>query len=220
MKELYFAPHPDDEILGCGGTMAKHIKNGDEVYVCVVTKGVEPLFNKNVIEQTRAEQRSAHEYLGVKETVYLDFPAVMLEEEHRYIINQRILEVVDRIKPDNVYIPHFGDMQKDHAIVSESVLVAVRPKYAFKVKRVYSYETLSETEWNIPHVTNAFLPNYYIDISDTLSDKLNALAKFQSQISDFPNPRSLEAAEALAKLRGSTILTSAAEAFCLVREIG
>lgn len=219
MRELYFAPHPDDEILGCGGTIAKHIKQGAEVYICVVTKGTEPLFAPDFIETTRAEQKRAHKMLGTKEIIYLDFPAVMLENQQRYIVNQKIYELIERIKPDNVYIPHFGDMQKDHSVVSEAVMVAVRPKKAFKVKRVYSYETLSETEWNVPHGSNAFLPNCFVDISDTLDDKLNALAEFHSQLSDFPNPRSLKAVEALAHLRGSTVTVDAAEAFCLIREI-
>lgn len=219
MRELYFAPHPDDEILGCGGTIAKHIKQGAEVYICVVTKGTEPLFKSDFIETTRAEQKRAHQLLGTKEIIYLDFPAVMLENQQRYVINQKIFELIERIQPDNVYIPHFGDMQKDHAIVSEAVMVAVRPKNAFKVKRVYSYETLSETEWNVPHNSVAFLPNCFVDISDTLSDKLNALAEFRSQLSDFPSPRSLKAVDALARLRGSTVTVDAAEAFCLIREI-
>lgn len=219
MVELFFAPHPDDEVLGCGGTIAKHVKLGATAYVCVVTRGCSPLFSFEETEKTRQEQKNAHHILGVKETVYLDFPAVMLEEQHRYEINERIFQVIQKIKPEAVYIPHFGDMQKDHAIVSEAVMVAIRPKHGHKVKRVYAYETLSETEWNIPHVANVFLPTVYEDISQSIDQKIEALRVFQSQLLPFPSPRSEEAAIALAKLRGSTIQVDAAEAFALIRAI-
>lgn len=218
MRELYFAPHPDDEVLGCGGTIARHAAE-NEVYVCVVTKGVEPLFSDAIINKTREEQKKAHKFLGVKECYYLDFPAVMLEEEHRYEINAAISRIIAKVKPDTVYIPHFGDMQKDHKIVSEAVMVAVRPKGEYCVKKVYSYETLSETEWNIPHVANVFIPNRFVDISDVLEVKLKAISMFESQMGDFPNPRSVEAVKALASLRGSTISVNAAESFCVIREI-
>lgn len=219
MNILVFAPHPDDDVLSCGGTIKKHVLSGDNVYVCVVTRGTMPLFHEKNVIQVRKEHKEAMDFLGVEEISYLDFPAVMLEEQHRYEINKKIDEVVKKYKPEIVYMPHFGDMQKDHAIVSEAVMVTVRPRGNYTVKTVLSYETLSETEWNIPHASNTFIPNYFVDITNTLSDKLKALSLFESQISEFPNPRSLEAVESLAKLRGSTIGVKAAEAFAVIREI-
>lgn len=219
MNILVIAPHADDEILGVGATMAKHITNGDRVYVCIVTRGAEPLFDEDYMRKLRSETISAHKLLGVTETFFLEFPAVMLEQVNRYEINNSIFEVVKQVKPDIVYIPHFGDMQKDHEIVAEAAMVAIRPKYEHRIKEVYAYETLSETEWNIPHSANAFMPNVYSDISDYLEVKLEVMKCFESQLSDFPNPRSLEAIQALAKYRGSTINTKAAEAFMLVRKI-
>ena len=124
-----------------------------------------------------------------------------------------------KIEPDEVYIPHVGDMQKDHQIVNEAVMVAVRPKYEHKVYAVYAYETLSETEWNIPNTINAFIPTVYHDISGFLEKKKQALSCFKTQLSEFPNPRSLKAVDALAKYRGSTAGVRAAEAFVLIREI-
>lgn len=219
MNILVIAPHADDEILGVGATMAKYIANKDKVYVCIATRGVQPLFNVEIVEKVRNETILAHKLLGVSETFFLEFPAVMLEKVNRYEINDRIYEVIKQVKPDIVYIPHFGDMQKDHEIVAEAAMVAVRPKYERKVKEVYSYETLSETEWNNPHTKNAFLPNTYNDVSGYLDKKIEVMKCFESQLSEFPNPRSLEAIEALAKYRGSTINAKAAEAFMLIRRI-
>lgn len=219
MKVLVFAPHPDDEIIGVGGTIAKRVASGDEVYVCVVTKGVPPIFDVDFIEQDRRECREADALLGVKETIFLDFPAVMLETVPRYQFNGRISEVVHKIKPDEVYIPHRGDMQLDHQMVVDAAMVALRPKYEHVVKRIYAYETLSETGWNVPNTTNEFIPNVYEDISDTISLKLKAMELFQSQIAPFPAARSLTAIESLAKFRGATVNIVAAEAFSLVREI-
>lgn len=217
MNVLVFAPHPDDDVLGCGGTIKKHISVGDNVYVCVVTRGKMPLFAEEAVLQVRKEHKEAMDSLGVEDISYLNFPAVMLEEQHRYEINKSIDEVIKKYKPETVYIPHFGDMQKDHEIVSEAVMVAVRPRGNYTVKTVLAYETLSETEWNVPHASNAFIPNYFVDITNTLSDKLKALSLFKSQVSEFPNPRSLEAVESLAKLRGSNVGVKAAEAFTVVR---
>lgn len=219
MRVLVIAPHPDDEIIGVGGTIAKRAKDGDEVYVCVVTKGKSPLFNDEFIEQGRKECRKADKKLGVKETIFLDFPAVMLETVPRYEFNGKISEVVNSIKPDEVYIPHRGDMQIDHQMVVDAAMVAVRPRGNNYPKRVYAYETLSETGWNIPNVVNEFIPTVYEDITDTYEVKLKAMAIFESQLSVFPEARSIGAIEALAKYRGATVSVKAAEAFSLVREV-
>ena len=218
-KILVIAPHPDDEILGCGGTMIKNIKAGNDVYVCVVTKGYPPLFNESRVEQNRRDTIACHKAIGVKETFYLDFPSTRLETLERSEFNGKILDVVRRLTPDEVYIPHWGDMQKDHQMVAEACMVAVRPKYTPQVKRVYSYETMSETAWNAPNVQNEFMPNVFVDISDTLEDKKNALAYFKLQVSEFPDARSIEAIDALAKYRGALMNLRAAEAFMLIREI-
>lgn len=219
MRVLVIAPHPDDEIIGVGGTIAKRAKDGDEVYVCVVTKGKSPLFNDEFIEQGRKECRKADKKIGVKETIFLDFPAVMLETVPRYEFNGKISEVVNSIKPDEVYIPHRGDMQIDHQMVVDAAMVAVRPRGNNYPKRVYAYETLSETGWNIPNIVNEFIPTVYEDISDTYEVKLEAMAIFESQLSVFPEARSIGAIEALAKYRGATVSVKAAEAFSLVREV-
>ena len=224
MNVLVFAPHPDDEVLGCGGVMVKHSKEGDSVFVCIATCGHPPIFNDDLMKEKGwphtlyPEIKKAHEILGVQETTYLDCPAADMESVKRFALNGRIVQLIQDIKPDVVYMPHFGDMQKDHAILAEAIMVAVRPKYGHSVQTVYAYETLSETEWNIPHATNAFIPNVFVDIEDFLDSKLNAMSCYKSQLADFPDPRSLGAVEALAKVRGSTMGANTAEAFMLVRE--
>ena len=219
MNVLVIAPHPDDEILGVGGTIAKRAISGDDVYVCVVTKAGEPLFREELVKQARNECREADKYLGVKETFFLDFPAVRLEEIPRYKLNDGLMQAVQRVKPDEVYIPHRGDMQLDHKMIVDSVMVALRPKYDHVVKRIYAYETLSETGWDIPNTVNEFVPTVYEDISDTLEKKLKAINIFKSQLAAFPAARSLGAIEALAKYRGATVNVMAAEAFSLIREV-
>ena len=219
MNILIIAPHPDDEILGVGGTIAKRTTAGHDVYVCVMTKGCEPLFSSDSVNQVRTECKEADLSLGVKETIFLDFPAAMLETVPRYKLNDAIVKVIQRVKPDEVYLPHRGDMQQDHKMVVDAAMVALRPKYEHVVKRIYAYETLSETGWDIPNTVNEFIPTVYEDISDTLEKKLDAMRLVRSQLADYPAARSLGAIEALAKYRGATVNMMAAEAFTLIREI-
>jgi len=219
MNVLVIAPHADDEILGVGGTIAKYVKEGHTVYICIASRGYPPLFSDEYVESIIKEAIACHKLLGVEKTFFLNFPAAMIEKADRNEINDKLYDVIDEVKPDIVFVPHYGDMQKDHEIIAKSCMVALRPKYQHKVKAIYSYETISETEWNIPHATNTFIPNVYIDICDYIQTKLEAMAQYKSQLSDFPNARSLEALEALARYRGSTINVCAAESFALIRQI-
>ncbi len=218
-KILVIAPHPDDEILGCGGTMVKNIADGNEVYVCIVTKGTLPLFKPERTAKNQQDAKECHQHIGVKKTFFLDFPAAMLEKVDRYELNGKLLDVIKEIQPDETYIPHWGDMQKDHQIVAESAMVALRPKYHPQVKKIYGYETMSETAWNAPNIQNEFIPNVYVDITDYLETKKGSLAFFKLQVSSFPDARSTEAIEALAKYRGAQMDMKAAEAFMLIREL-
>lgn len=224
MKILVFAPHADDEVLGCGGIIARYAEIGGEVHVCIVTNAYPPIGDNSQALKNGwpinlyPEAMRAKETLGAREYHFLLFPAVLLEKVQRNELNGKIQDMIDSIQPDIVYIPHFGDMQKDHTLTAEAVMVAVRPKRGHIVRKVYSYETLSETEWNIQHAKNMFIPNTFVDISGQLKKKLDAMACYQSQLGVFPNPRSLEAMSALAKYRGSTCGSEAAEAFMLIRE--
>ena len=219
MKILVFAPHPDDEVLGCGGIIAKNVKEGNDVYVCIVTKACEPLFSKKDDEIDQKEIKAAHSYLGVKETINLGLPAAMLESVPRHVLNGEIAKVINSVKPEEVYIPHRGDMHLDHKMIADACMVGLRPRGKNSVKRVYAYETLSETEWDAPNVTNAFIPNVYVDITKYIDKKINAMKKYKTQICKYPDPRSEEGIKALATYRGVTVSKNYAESFMLIREI-
>ena len=219
MRVLVIAPHPDDEVLGCGGTIAKHVSCKDSVFVCIVTKGFEPLFSQESVEKVRGECLKADALLGVKRTIFLNFPAAMMEETPRHELNDALVKIIQDVKPDIVYLPHRGDMQLDHKMTVDAAMVALRPKYKHIVKKIYAYETLSETGWDLPNVVNAFIPNVYNDISEFIEKKLETLKLFTTQLANFPNPRSVEAVESLARYRGNTMSIPYAEAFMLIREI-
>ncbi len=217
MKILIFAPHRDDEILGVGGTILKRKAQGDQVAVCVVTAREGQQLPPNVA-RIHEEMKKAHAFCGVDEYIGLPFSAVNLESFSRRELNKAILDTIVRVQPDEIYLPFWGDMQKDHQIVTEAAMVALRSKYNHPVKRIYAYETLSETGINLPTENYSFIPNVFEDISDFLDDKLKTLNFFESQVHPFPDLRSLESVEALAKFRGATVNVKAAEAFMLIRE--
>ena len=220
MSVLVIAPHPDDEVLGAGGTIARLASEGEQVTVVIVTRGGPPLFKEEFIERGRAEARKAHELLGVAETVYLDFPAARLDEVPHHQLNAALLGVVRERRPRAVYLPFRGDIHLDHRLVFDSGMVAVRPTHGVCVAEVYAYETLSETNWNAGRgITAPFVPDCFMRIEATLSTKLDAMAQFESQLHAFPSERSLEAIEALARHRGASVGVPAAEAFMTIRRI-
>jgi LmbE family N-acetylglucosaminyl deacetylase len=216
MNVLVIAPHPDDEVLGCGGTIAKHTYSGDKVHLCIVTKAYTPDWSEEYISRKSQEIMAASEILGIRHTSFLDIPTVKLDIFPQKDLNDGLYRAVSETKPDIVYIPHGGDLNKDHRLVFESSLVALRP-LSHKVKKIMSYEVPSETEWGQP--IKPFFPTVYVDISSTFSSKINAMKEYRSELKEFPHPRSLEGIEALAKKRGSEITTKYAEAFQLIREV-
>ena len=219
MKILVIAPHPDDEVLGCGGTIAKASDNGDDVYLCIVTKAYTPDWSEEFIKNRPKEVKKSNQILGIKKTYFLDYPTVKLDTIPQKELNGSLVKIVNEIKPDIVYIPHKGDLNKDHKLVFSSAMVALRPVNSPQLKAIYAYETLSETEWNIPSVDNLFVPNVWVDITNTIDTKIEAMKCYQSQLYDFPHTRSLEAIEVLSKFRGSTICVNNAESFMLIRSI-
>lgn len=216
---IVIAPHPDDEVLGCGGVIARFIDEGRKVYVAIVTKGCEPLYTKEQVENGRQELRNAHKILGVTETYFLDFPAAELDQVMHRKLNQSLSELFQKIQPQSVFMPFFGDLHCDHRLSFVSALVASRSVNVLSPRQIYVYETLSETNWNAPYITPAFVPNVFIDIEKYLDKKLSAFKCFESQRKKFPHERSVECLEYLAKLRGAQVNRKAAEAFVLVREI-
>lgn len=218
MKILVFAPHRDDEILGCGGTILKRKTAGDHITVCLVTarEGDElPACTQRIHD----EMKRSHKFIGVDEYIGFPFSANKLELCSRLEFNKAFDDAVRRVQPDEVYLPFWGDMQKDHQMTVDGAMVALRSKNSYAPKRIYAYEILSETGINVPSINNAFVPTVYEDISDFLESKLEAMKFYESQLHPFPSLRSVEAVETLAKFRGAMVNVKAAEAFMLIREV-
>ncbi len=217
---LVVAPHPDDEVLGVGGTIARLSHEGNNVNVVIVTKGEPPMFDEALIERGRQEARDAHQLLGVHDTLFLEgFPAAKLDIVPHHKLNNALKDIVERIRPNVIFVPFYGDIHIDHRLVFESMLVAIRPNRGNFIRAVFAYETLSETNWNAPFLTPGFMPNTYFNITDYLDNKIEAMNAYKSCLKDFPHERSIGSIISLAKLRGSTIGCNAAEAFVLIRAI-
>jgi LmbE family N-acetylglucosaminyl deacetylase len=214
---LVIAPHPDDEVLGAGGTIARLASEGREVHVCIVTTGGPPRYDPAQTQRVRAEALRAHERLGVAETHWLGFPAAGLAETEHAELNAGIGALVEALGPGLVLVPHPGDMHLDHQACFVSTLVASRPHQPRYPAVLLAYETLSETNWNAPNLSPGFVPSVFVDIGATLDAKLEAFALYESQVRPAPHERSVEALRALATLRGATVHRAACEAFLPVR---
>jgi LmbE family N-acetylglucosaminyl deacetylase len=219
MNVLIVAAHPDDEVLGCGGVTVRHVERGDRVYVVVVTRGFPEIFSPEIDEEDRLHAREAHEILGGAGIFFLDFPAPRLDTVPGHELADALREVIFSVNANVIYTPFGGDLHADHKATYLATLVASRPVNHCPVRRLLCYETLSETDWASPLDDSAFKPTVFVDISDVLERKLQALACFRNELKQPPHPRSLRAIEALARVRGSTAGLMAAEAFMLVREI-
>lgn len=221
---LILAPHPDDEILGCGGLISKEVRNNNNVFIAIMTNGnvgAPELFPLEGTKRGLKEAKKSHNLLGVKGTFFYDFPAPRLDTEASYKINIEISKLIKTLEIHDLYIPHRGDIHKDHRIIYESALVAARPINKVNVKRILAYETLSETEWAAPFGDDVFIPNVYVELTeDDLNNKLNAFRCFsEPRIKTAPHSRSTDGITHLARYRGATITKFYAEAFTLVREI-
>lgn len=219
LTKLVLAPHPDDEVLGLGGSISRWAREGHAVHVVVATRGYPPAYSALEEEVCRAETLAAHARMGVASTRFLDLPAAALDTLKHRDLNAFLLESLRALAPDELYLPFVGDVHRDHQLVFQSALVAARPDPSGFPHRLYAYETLSETNWNAPYLSPAFTPNHYVDITGTLTDKLEAFALFRSQVRPAPHERSMESLRALATLRGATVGVGAAEAFITIRTV-
>ncbi len=221
-KILIVAPHPDDEILGCGGIMAKYAEKGDKIYVVIITNayiGAPELFTEEGTKKVRIEANKSHQYLGIEKTIFLDFPAPRLDTIPSYKLSIALDKIIRENKIDILYIPHRGDIHKDHRVTFEAALVAARPINNCPVKTIYAYETVSETEWAAPFGDDAFIPSVYEDITEYIDKKKKAFTYFTAQEKQFPHPRSIENLEYLSNYRGATVGFKNAESFMLIRSI-
>ncbi|MCF3641815.1 PIG-L family deacetylase [Rhizobium sp. TRM95111] len=218
-RTVVIAPHPDDEVLGAGGTIARLAAGGGDVQVVVVTEGKPPAYGPDMVARIQNEAREAHALLGVSNTHWLGLPAAALAETAHATLNAALFRIFEELRPKTVLVPFVGDIHVDHQLIFLSSLVASRPHQHGFPERILAYETLSETNWNAPYLAPNFVPNVFIDISQTLGTKAEAMRCFRSQLRDPPHERSIATIEALATVRGATVLTPAAEAFVLVRYV-
>jgi len=224
MSVLVIAPHADDETLSMGGTIAKYLKNKIEVHIAILTGPSDnkaynhPFLDENYLKIIRNESKLALKTLGVKNIHYFNHPPVLLADKPTWEINKIIGDLIEEIKPSEVFIPFSYDLHSDHKKISYAVNVALRPYLdkAFSTRKIIAYETLSETD--LEFLAPRFSPNIFVDISNTISIKLKAMSCYKSQVHEKFKPRSLESIKALASLRGSHIGCKAAESFMLIGE--
>lgn len=219
---LVVGAHPDDEILGCGASIARHIAEGAQVAVLLLADGVgarDPAFRELELAARRQAAFDACAELGVVDLTLLAYPDNRMDQVELLDIVQDIERVMARCRPDTVYTHNASDVNIDHRRVHDAVVAACRPQPGCSVRQLLFFETPSSTEWRPPSSVTAFAPNWFVDVSDYLPKKLAALSLYSEELRDFPHPRSLEAVDALARWRGATVGVRAAEAFELGRKI-
>lgn len=212
---LVIAPHADDEVLGCGGTIAKYTLKGWYVDLCIVTHAYEPEWSDEYIKKRNAEIKKSASILRIRHLYQLDFPAVKLDGVSKKQINDELHKIMLKTEPEKLFIPGGEDLNFDHRLVFESCLVAARPFYVKNIKQIAAYETLSESEWGL----SVFTPNYYENIELTISIKQRAMEAYSQELKSYPHPRCAEIIKAFAMKRGSESGYKFAEAFKIIRQI-
>jgi len=223
---LVVAAHPDDEVLGCGGTIARHADAGDQVQVLVVAEGATSRQQQRDRNQASDElsalaqaAQKAAAILGAKGVELLDLPDNRLDSLDRLDLIKQIEERIACHQPEVVYVHHSGDVNIDHRRLHEAVVTACRPTPGQPVRRLLSFEVASSTEWQPPGSAPPFQPNWFVDISSQWPRKREALEAYASEMRPWPHARSIEALEHLARWRGAQVGVEAAEAFCLLRQL-
>jgi LmbE family N-acetylglucosaminyl deacetylase len=217
---LAIVAHPDDEVLGAGGTLARHGAEGSEVHIVFLADGVSARGDdKPAVERRAKAARLAASLLGAREPEFLGFPDNRLDALDLLDITRALEQVVKKVEPNTIYTHHAGDLNIDHTLCHRAVLTACRPLLGSTVRHIYAMEVPSSTEWASPHLADAFMPTRFVDISATQEIKRRALEAYGEEMRAFPHPRSLEAVNALAVWRGASVGLISAEAFMVVREI-
>jgi len=215
---LIIAAHPDDEILGCGASAARFVDEGNEVGVHILGEGAASRCSDAAeaeaqISLLRSAARRAADTLGCGHLSFDTLPDNMFDSVPLLDVVKRIETVIDEFRPEIVFTQHGGDINIDHVITYRATMTAVRPMQGSCVKALYAYEVPSSTEWAFNRFQPAFTPDSFVDVTAYLARKLKAMACYQEEVRPFPHPRSSEALEAYAKVRGATVGVKAAEAF-------
>jgi LmbE family N-acetylglucosaminyl deacetylase len=217
---LVVAAHPDDEVLGCGGTIARHVAEGDTVQVVFMADGLTSRRGAVTAElQQREKARDkALDILAVSKFYALNYPDNRMDSVPLLDVVQALERIIEQVRPTRVYTHHHGDLNVDHRITHQAVMTACRPVPGSGVREIFAFEVMSSTEWGIPGVA-PFVPNAFVDISDYLPKKLEALAAYGMEMRTSPHSRSNAHLEALARHRGNCVGVEAAEAYELARVI-
>lgn len=220
MNVLVVALHPDDETIGCGGTLLKHKAEGDDIYWLIITNVDENFgWSKSKVLKRQEEIKKVSKMFGFKQTFKLDYPTAMLDKVPMNDLIKDVSNVFNKIKPNIVYLPNRSDVHTDHQIGFQASYSCTKSFRSPFIKRILMYEALSETEFAPAVVENAFVPNYFVDITNFISKKKEIMSIYESEVMDSPFPRSHKVMEALATLRGSRIGKKFAESFMLLQEI-
>jgi|TARA_B100001964_G_scaffold168831_1_gene185579 LmbE family N-acetylglucosaminyl deacetylase len=219
---LVVASHPDDEVLGCGGTLYNLKKKGAKISVLFLSDGESsrkhPKINKLILERKKQATEAAR-ILGVQKIFFGNFPDNSMDSVPLLKIIQFIEKHIKKIKPDTIFTHFESDLNVDHQITSKAVITACRPIKNQTVKSILFFEILSSSEWNISIKNKSFKPNYFVDISKSIKFKLKALKQYKREMRTWPHPRSIEGVKLLSKTRGSSVGLSNAEAFILGRYV-
>jgi N-acetylglucosamine malate deacetylase 1 len=221
-KVLVVAAHPDDEILGCGGTLYNLKKKGSNISAIFLSDGESSRKNKKIdqlIINRKKQALKAAKIIGIKKIIFGNFPDNSMDSVPILSIIQFIEKQIKIIKPDTVFTHYENDLNIDHQIVNRSVITACRPTKNQFVKSILFFEILSSSEWNISNKNKNFKPNYFIDISKSVKFKVKALKCYKKEIKKWPHPRSIEGVKLLSKTRGSSVGLPNAEAFILGRHV-
>ncbi|PUU87597.1 PIG-L deacetylase family protein [Halanaerobium sp.] len=224
-KILTIAAHPDDELLGLGGTIRKRVNNGDQADCLILGEGLTSRENnrdqvsKESLEELYSDTYQAAEYIGYDNLYFSKLPDNRFDSVDLLDIIKEIEKVIKKVQPDIIYTHHYGDLNIDHQRTFEAVITACRPVGEYRVKEIYAFETPSSTEWNFQYGDNTFKPNLFVDISETIEAKLKGMDCYDSEKRDYPHPRSLKALKTIAARWGTVVGKEYVEAFELIRKV-
>lgn len=225
VRILCVAAHPDDEILGVGGTLARHAANGDEVHVVILSDGVTARHEEITeevaaeIDHRRSRAERACDHLGVRSVSFHEFPDNEFDTVALLDLVQTVETEIESFDPDWIYTHHYGDLNVDHELTSRAVVTATRPLPETSVERVYAFEVLSSTEWSIPEPGNAFQPTEFVNVDGHVEAKLTALREYEAELRDHPHPRTVENVRRNLRSWGAKSGLETAEAFELLRAV-
>ena len=211
---LVIAAHPDDELLGCAGTLKRLIDEGYKVVTVIFAKG--RIDKEREMLQAMAD---ANNYLGVEEHIFLAYPNLLLETYPLHVINKEIEGLLAKYEPSIVFTHHYGDINRDHQVLFQAVLTAARPLPGKKPIEILCFETVSSSEWSQFTDDKTFKPTYFVDITDTIDKKIESLKFYHEEMRPFPHPRSYEGLRHLAQVRGMAVGVEYAEAFEVIRRV-